>query len=428
MKFGKYNFKSSLLSKILDISVAKPPESTLINQITIRQILRQKEDIKNWRNAIRVAESVLNPDRRDIIRIYDDAVLDAHLDSLMSTAHLAIMAGDFWLEDEKGVKDDEQTKKIQTEWFMEYAQHTINALFYGFSLIEFGEIKDDAFTSVTNFPREFVIPETMSVKQDLGTTKNQIPFNEEPFNQWNVFIWRKNDLGILVKSAPHVIWKKNVMVAWSEMAEIFGMPIRIGKTDIQDPDKRKNMEIMLATMGSAAQGVFDLDDNIEMPQMQRTDAFRIYNMLVERTNSEMSKSILGQTMTTDDGSSKSQAQVHKDIFDVRIKTWRKWFKMQTNKHLIPLMLMHGMIPPKRTFNFDSSPSPDEVFEKIIKLAEFYVVDPEFIEEGFGIPVTTSAVTPGGFEANAQELADIMASSKTMRDVMAIYNENHDKKK
>ena len=427
MKIGKYNFKSPLLSKILDISVSKPTESNLINQITIRQVLRQKEDIKKWRTAIRIAESVLNPDRRDLIRIYDDIVLDAHLDSLLDTVHLAILAGEFWLQDSKGTRNDNETEKIQTEWFMEYSEHVINAIFYGFSLIEFGEIKDDAFTSIDLIPREFVIPETMSVKKDLGTTKNQVPFNEDPFINWTIFIHRKNDLGKLVKSSPHVLWKKNVTVAWSEMAEIFGMPIRLGKTEIQDPDKRENMEKMLRNMGSASWGVFDTDDNIEMPQMQRTDAFNIYDVFINRANSEMSKSILGQTMTTDDGSSMSQAKVHKDIFDLRIKTWRKWFATQTNKFLIPLMEFHGMIPKGLKFKFDTSPTPDEIFDKIIKLSQFYTVDPAFVEDGFGIPVGLKA--PGGeFEADAKQLTEIMASSKTMRDVMALYNEKHDKNK
>lgn len=85
-----------------------------------------------------------------------------------------------------------------------------------------------------------------------------------------------------------------------------------------------------------------------------------------------------------------------------------------------------MIPDGLKFNFDSSPTPEEIFEKIIKLSQFYTVDPKFIQDGFGIPVGAK-VAGGEFEADAKSLADIMASSKTMRDVMAIYNETHEKK-
>lgn len=412
-------------NNVVNISKQKPRKSVINNKINIIQLLRQKEDILKWRNAIQFAESVLNPNRTELVRIYKDVILDAHMDSLITTAHLAIMAGEFWLEDKDGKKDDEATLKIQKKWFDEYAKHVIDALFHGYSLIEFGSIEDDEYTSINNVRREYIIPELMGVKKDLGSTKDLIPFNEPPLSDWTIFIWDKNSLGLLNKATPHVLWKKNVSVAWSEFAELFGMPIRLGKTNINNPDNRKNMENMLRNMSDAAWAVVDLEDDIELAQLSKTDAYQIYNVFIERANSEISKLILGQTMTTDDGSSRSQASVHKDIFDLRVKSWRNWFERQTNDQLIPQMERHGILSEGSDlrFKFDTSPSVQALFEKVEKLAQFYTIDPSFIQDNFGIPVGEKfgGTQVGSGPINAKQAAEIIASSATMSEIHELYS-------
>jgi len=60
---------------------------------------------------------------------------------------------------------------------------------------------------------------------------------------------------------------------------------------------------MLDQMGSNAFAVLDLEDTIEYIKDGQQDAYGVYDKLIERVNSEISKLILGSTMVMDDGSS-----------------------------------------------------------------------------------------------------------------------------
>ena len=69
------------------------------------------------------------------------------------------------------------------------------------------------------------------------------------------------------------------------------------------------VEKMLADMGAAAWGLFPEGTEIDIKESSRGDAFNVYDRRIERANREMSKGILNQTMTIDDGGS-LQSQVH----------------------------------------------------------------------------------------------------------------------
>ena len=105
-----------------------------------------------------------------------------------------------------------------------------------------------------------------------------------------------------------------MLAYWDAFGEIFGMPIRIGKTASRDPKDIDRAEKFLAEMGALSWGLFPEGTEIEIKETTRGDAFNVYDRRIERANSEMSKGILNQTMTIDDGSSYSQSQTHLDIF------------------------------------------------------------------------------------------------------------------
>ena len=96
----------------------------------------------------------------------------------------------------------------------------------------------------------------MYAKEDL------ISFNEKPYRYWCVFA-DSGSLGLLSQVASHAIWKKNTLGFWARYTELFGMPVRIGRTDIYDTTKRTNMSNMLKNMTSGAWGTFDKNDLIE---------------------------------------------------------------------------------------------------------------------------------------------------------------------
>ena len=103
--------------------------------------------------------------------------------------------------------------------------------------------------------------------------------------------------------------------AWAEFGELFGQPIRIGKTDIHDKERKSSMKNMLENMGRSAYALFHSNDQIELVQAGQTDAYQVFEAFLRYADEQISKLFIGQTMTSDDGSSRSQAEVHASIFD-----------------------------------------------------------------------------------------------------------------
>lgn len=363
----------------------------IIKRIKQTQLNRTREDVQKWRSALDRAESLFLPDRTDLNRIFKDITLDAHLTSLMQTITLKTISSPFFIENADGSVNDEYTEVFKKKWFRDFAKFTVEAPLYGYSLVQFGDALGDHFKDCELVPREYVIPEKRAVKEHLHQSGSNLTyFDDRPFDLWTIFVHDKGDLGLLTKAAPLVIWKKNVLGAWSEAAELFGMPIRVGKTDINNPTAYKNMTEMLENMGSAAWAVMDMDDEIDLKEITKSDYYQVYDKLVERVNSELSKLLLGQTMSSDDGSSRSQAEVHERVLDEYISAMKMLVAYVVNDELLPLMQRHGMVPSGLVYRQDNEEKIDiktrfEMVDKIFKWSGVKI-PLDYIVETFGIPL------------------------------------------
>ena len=54
-----------------------------------------------------------------------------------------------------------------------------------------------------------------------------------------LFVGSADDMGLLAKAAPWVIYKRNTAADWAQFAEIFGMPIREYIYETDDDDARQ---------------------------------------------------------------------------------------------------------------------------------------------------------------------------------------------
>lgn len=386
---------------IVDVSKKPAEQLKVLKKVLKRELTRSSQDVGKWRSATTVAESEINPQRVELYRIYKDVTLDAHLSSLMNTIKLQVTSGEFMLCGSDGVVNDEQTEKLKHPWFRQYLEYYVDSLFYGHSLIQINEIKDDAF-DLELVPREHVVPEHGIVKRNAWShATDGVEYRMEPWSKWLIEIGDNDDFGLLHKATPLVLWKKGVFGAWSHYAELFGMPIRVGKTDILNPANRANMESMLENMGSASYAVLNTDDMVEFIATSSTDAFKVYNELIDRVNSELSKLILGQTGTTDEKSFVGSANVHADILSVYITSIKNEIRDHINHHVLKLMEFHGMVPSGLYGKWDNSEkqSMDEKFKMTMDLLKHYNIAPEWINDEFNIPVEKAE--PQQFQGDAE---------------------------
>jgi len=358
-----------------------------------------QKDIRKWRQAWQVAINVENPVRIYLLDIYVDTMIDLHLSGIIQQRKSQILQRKFKLVDDKNKEDQEKTKLFQTKWFKDTVDLALDSVYWGYTLIELGNLLYGPimkFEKATLVPRKNVIPEAGVVIMQQGDSINKgIKFREEPYASWIIEAGRADDLGLLLKLSPHAISKKNVMAFWDQFAELFGMPIRYAETISRDDKETVKIENMLENMGSAAWGIFPTGTSIKLLESTKGDAFNVYDKRIDRANSEMSKGVLSQTLTTEQGNKGSQAlgNVHQDVADDVTNADADFIKELVNDQIIPLMLKHGFPLEGYTFDWDDQDSMAPDIE--MKLLDVYDVDPEYYIKKYNYPILGKKATPAG---------------------------------
>jgi hypothetical protein len=375
--------------KIQDVSVNMPKTADIRRNITVpTQLYRGATDIAAYKLAVTAAESLLSPQRRQLYTIYKNIELDAHLTAAVNQRKNLTLCKDFDVL-LNGEESEELEVIIKQKWFRDFIDYALDSIFYGHSLIQFDSVVNDAFKAVELVPREYVKPEFHIVTNtyaDLSGTD----YLEAPYNNWCIGVGKPKDLGLYLKAAPLVIWKKMALGSWSEFVEIFGSPIRIGKTNVRDTQTRDNMEKYLKNMAVASYGVFDTDDLIELVESNRSDAFQVFDMMIQRCNSEISKLILGQTGTLDEKAYVGSAEVQERVLKNVAYNDEFFIEGVLNYQLVPMMTRLGIFPEgvKITVKAEDDLSlieQSKIDIELIKTGKF-TFTPEYLDEKYGSEV------------------------------------------
>ena len=353
-----------------------------------------KGDIQKWRKAWQQAISVESPDRRLLYDIYRDASVDAHLSGCIDQRTGFVMARSFNIEDKSGKPQDELHHYFEQEWFEELCRLVLVTPYWGHSLIEMGELMTDgdgcpSYSGMNLIDRKFVIPEHHRVITDLGQDwTTGIDYHDPIYSNNLIEVGRPDDLGLLLKASLHTIPKKNVLAAWDVFSEIFGMPLRVATTTARDQKDIDRISEMMERMGLASYAVLPEGTTVQLVSSTQADAFNVYDKRVDRANSEISKLIIGQTMTIEDGSSLSQSQTHLEVFENLVEADAKLLANTVNNQLIPRMILHGFPLQGMHFSWDESVdyTPEQQMQYEQMIADRYEVDGQYFADKYNMPV------------------------------------------
>lgn len=353
-----------------------------------------RDDNASWRLAWQMALNLENPKRIALLDHYRNSVIDLHLTGCIIQRKLAVMMKTWKVVDEgSGDEDEEATKLLRKRWFRQFMNLALDTPYYGHTLVQMGDIfRDEAvmrFNGVTMIPREHVVPEHNRVVKYMNDHwKTGVDYTKPPYSNWCISMGDQTDLGLLLKVTPSCISIRHIEAFWDQFAEIFGIPLRIGKTASRDPKDRSAIEDMLTQMGSAAWGLFPEGTEIEIKETTRTDSFKVFDERIVRAEKRISKAILGTTMTIDDGSSKSQADVHLAVNKRVIESDADWFMEVVNDDLVPLMIIHGFPLKGKRVVWDESKTyePQELTNVLNVLLQYYKVDEEWLVNTLNIPL------------------------------------------
>lgn len=113
------------------------------------------------------------------------------------------------------------------------------------------------------------------------------------------------------------LFKNYSIKDWVVFCEVYGMPLRLGKYDAgASDDDKEALEIAVRALGSDAAGIISKATEIEFVTSNKGSVSGdLYENLARFANKEMSKAILGSTLTADSDGQGSYAlgKVHNDV-------------------------------------------------------------------------------------------------------------------
>lgn len=102
---------------------------------------------------------------------------------------------------------------------------------------------------------------------------------------------------------------------WWAFMEVFGMPLRVGKyQDGATTEQKASLLRAVSSIGTDAACIISEKMVIDFVEASKTSGGdKLFIAAADWIDRQVSKGVLGQTMTTDDGSSLSQAKVHDQV-------------------------------------------------------------------------------------------------------------------
>lgn len=383
------------------------------------QLQRIRQDVKSWRDAIDEAELAYYPHRVKMQRLFQDTVLNGHIDACINKRKSLTLKKEFNIVNEAGVVDEFWTEKFRTHQNSLLINYILDAQFYGYQLINFNEIENDQIKGIRIIKRHNVSPDREQVVSYVYSLSGIKFMQEEEYNDWVIWVTTPSEngvsncgYGLLYKCGIYEIFLRNLLGYNGDFVELFSAPFRMAKTQKTSELDRGELESMLANMGSSGWGVFDNEDEISLLESSKAGTgWQGYENLEKRCEAKISKIILGHADAVDSTPGKlgENDAVKEALEDVEASD-NKFVENVFNSQILPKLRKHGVsIPENLKFAYSNNKEREEFRKKedesnkatadIVKILSDsgYEVDPKYIEDRTGIPIQKKqAEAPGKF--------------------------------
>lgn len=316
--------------KVLQVLKRKKPNTNTIAANEVND--KYSEYPSNGLTPIRLASIFKEADQGDVLRqmeLFEEIEeKDPHLASQLQTRKLAVSGLEWEIQ---AYSESEQDKEIalfvekvlnDLENFDEIIVDILDAIGKGISFSELDWIFCHDHWVIKNIrwihPKKFYwdsITDEIKVRTKEHPEGILLPNNKFVIHKYKARSGHPSRQGILRIVAWMYLFKNYDVKDWVSFCEIFGMPLRLGKYDASasEEDKKKLMEAII-NLASDAAGIIPNNTSIEFIESNKTSTVDIYEKLARYCDEQMSKAILGQTLTSDSGGgSYAQGKVHNDV-------------------------------------------------------------------------------------------------------------------
>lgn len=372
--------------------MAKRKEQSIAHKIIIQQSQITRKDVGDWQDALRQATRTACPKFFKLQDLYTHIMRDIFLSSQIALRIQKTIGNDYALLDDNDVPNDDATKRIrELPVFRELMNLCLESLFYGISLVEIKPTNDSKVFTLDLINRGHIDPFNGVIYLDKSDYEG-IRYRE--LREYGTSLIEfsgtspatPNNFGILNECVVDALFMRFAKSCWSELCEIYGMPPRYIKTNIQDPDIRNMYKQMLQDVGAGANYVIDTDDEIGFANTNSTDG-SLYAGLIFVCKEEISIRINGAMLGQDTKfGSNSKEKTSSELQDEIIDDDKLFLSANINSTILPLLERYGIIPSGLHFGFIEQEDNSKLFDQTMRAAAYFDIDPKWVKDKFGIEV------------------------------------------
>ncbi len=275
------------------------------------------------------------------LKLYDEVDRDPHAGSVLQTRYLAVVGKDWEIFPAKSARkrgrpaatpEEERIADFVRETleacnFDQARQELLQAILYGFYCCEIiwelagGEVRIAKLMG--KHPRRFVFTKERDLR--LLTPQSMIEGEEVPDRKFIVFTYGDSDnpygKGLGQKLWWPVWFKKHGIKFWMVFLEKFGMPTAVGKYP-PGTDPKLQQALLDAIDAIQNETGIKIPDDMAIDLLEATRRGDVtYEKLCDYMDRQLSKAVLGQTLTTEVGergsyaASKTHEGVRQDILE-----------------------------------------------------------------------------------------------------------------
>lgn len=200
--------------------------------------------------------------------------------------------------------------------------------------------------------------------------------------------------------------KSYTLTDWLAFAEVFGMPLRIGRYDPgATPADINTLITAVANIGTDAAAIIPKSMDITFAELPKTSdgGAAVYSNLADWLDRQVSKAVLGQTMTTDaqsTGLGSNTAEVHNEVrTDIQVSDAKQ----------LENTLNRDLVKPYIDLNY----GPQAVYPRL-KLA---IVEPDDIQK---LATALSLLVPIGLEVEQSVIRDKLGLPEPAPDAKLLH--------
>lgn len=198
----------------------------------------------------------------------------------------------------------------------------------------------------------------------------RMPKNKFVVHRYKARSGHTSRAGVLRVVSWMYLFKNYDVKDWVAFCEVFGMPLRLGKYSAaaSEADKKELMHA-LYSLGTDAAGVVPDSTIVEFIESNKTSSVEIYEKLARYCDEQISKAVLGQTLTSDSGGgSYAQSKTHDKVRHDLTEADAKALAVTVRRDIIGPLVEYNFGPGTAIpfFGFDVQESEDSK-----ELAEVY---------------------------------------------------------